>query len=417
MRRMFEGHNELSGIINAVCWAIATTAVLAMALLHSSAWGFLWVCCVSMTPVIYFGARFRLTITEEGVVLKNFAIWPLGRSKEYFLDCRAELYEAWESDSPEGVFLNAGTWSDSSDVFGPYFDQAAMSALAGQVNDAIERARKLRTDVRPLNVPGLDPADFAVLDYAAGGVPRTVRNLRTLVVAEVSIPVGSTFCLHYEEWVDAARVDTVRTVDLAASTTLHGIEISAGGRLSFWRGAVTVTGLPLAFQYGDVFVTGGKRPVTFREAELVRYTSATPQNHGGYVLPALSEISNETLLGRPVRRVTLGGAMDVAGVTAERGDTVTFSEKWKPHYVSLQRDVAWVDNTRLEGVLQPLIIRRGTVDLADCKQRGLIAPTYNYVSSAERLFGEVAILMVALPIHLALWGGTALLGEWLLSLW
>ncbi|AWV88291.1 hypothetical protein [Bradymonas sediminis] len=334
--RVFRGLNELS----ASTWAFAPLIYLFPAIIAQSFT--LVAALLGANLVVALGNRYRCEVNATGIILTRQVLffWPIER-REYKLDANFELYEAWESTRPEGVFIaTSGTPEPESDVFGPYFSLERQTRLCEQLSAVLHQARSLSPQPSStLHSTPLTPhADaLQITAWCFDGRPKAARSTQTFELFGVKIPVDSL--LHFDEgyfgrWRDPRREDILNAIDCAEATELPwGLQIQKGARLIF-REHYKIVGVqggfdaPIKLEERRV---DGQQAIFFdRDGKMVEYTLAEPVTipRVGVLPPGSTVVHDPSAPWEKTSLVRIAGPTDIQGLSYQAGDTLWLRKPW-----------------------------------------------------------------------------------------
>jgi hypothetical protein len=343
-----------------------------------------------LVAAVAAGARYRLTVSADGIELVSLRawIWPV-RRRRWLLDARIDLYESLDADAPQGLCVETkhGGAAGASDCFGPA-REGRVRALHAAASAALERHRAAAPPCPPeLRHARLAPQS-ALLDLPGAarhpsGRLREVRSLGPVVLGALEIPPGSLFRFNVEpiadpRFIDPRRDDVLVEVQVAEPVVLYGRRTNPGAVLRFLgedRPLLTEG----AFE-PDVEIDGrrvrGDAVLGFRaDGRLHSFTLARELRVGDLALPAGSKFySWEGGRLLPARwSCWLGAALALPETTLSEGDGCELSvDLTRLTAISPRRDIV-LSRGRVRGGVMPIpVTPDGRVDVAGCRKLSLL---------------------------------------------
>ncbi len=219
-------------------WAVVLVAVFILPLGLGLPWPvFALLAVVTVLAGFVFGTWLRVEVGAPGVEMTWRTCWlvPFKRA-HWWLDVRVEDYWSFDADAAEGLLLSPpwGWGEEESACFGPAKDEPRL-ALITEMRSALVRARAaLPQGPRALHFAQLEPSlEVTGREFSSSGRLLQGRLAAELVIAGLTLPVGTALTFNSEGWLDPRRPDLLRTAVLSSPLAVAGVEAAAGARLHF----------------------------------------------------------------------------------------------------------------------------------------------------------------------------------------
>ena len=342
-----------------------------------------------LVAAVAAGARYRLTISPDGIELVELRAWILRvRRSRWLLDAKIDLYESLDADAPQGVSVEEwrGGRSKGSECFGPA-REGRVRALHAAASAALERQRAAAPPCPPeLRHAVLGPRsasfDLGAAARHPSGRLHEVTSLGRVELGGIELPAGSLFRFNDEPYADPAFIDPRRDdvlveVQVAEPVVVHGRTASPGAVIRFdgelrpitTRGAfereVEIDGKPVR---GDALL--GFRA----DGRLSTFTLARALQVGEITVPADSKLhfmEGGSLL--PARWTCwLGGTLALPETTLSEGESCELSPDLSRLTAILPHKDVVLARGRLPGGVMSIPVKPdGRVDVRACRKLSL----------------------------------------------
>ncbi len=344
-----------------------------------------------LVAVLAAGARFRLTVSADGIELVSRRAWILPiRRRRWLLDAKIDLYESLDADAPQGLCVEEplGVRSEESGCFGPTREES-VRALQAAATAALERQRAAAPTCPPELRHARLGARSALFDLGAAarhpsGRLREVRSLGPVELGGgIVIPAGSLFRFNDEPFVDPGFIDPRRDdflveVQVAEPVVLYGRQTNANAVLRFCdsdRPVVTRGAFGSEVEIDGRLVQGDGMLGFRADGLLEDFTLARELPVGELRLPSGSRLrfwEGSSLL--PARWTCwLGAALALPETTLAEGDSCDLApDLSRLIAISPARDLE-LPRGRVRGGVMPIPVTPDClVDVRACRKLGLL---------------------------------------------
>jgi hypothetical protein len=381
---VFTGIDEISAVFGAGS-VLLFGGGTALSFSGARPWSF---ALLALSMILAAGCRYELRLSSSGIRLTLYRFWlvPVYRRHE-LLDADIDLYQSFESDTPEGLCirppLHLANRMKESDSFGPHFNKARMLAVHGELVAALDRLRAAappppRELRNALLAPYLDALDLDRAVRDTRGRLREVASTAAIEIGGVLLPPNTLFYLNDGMFTDPRRDDELREVVLSDACVIRDLLARAGGRLDFdgdGRLRSVRAGFDREVLLEDIWVDGHDTISFDADGRLSGFILARATRFAGLRIPAGTRFMCWPGNGLLPAHWTcwLGGELDLPEITLRRGESIELSlERDSLRAFSPRRDVR-LGNLMIRHDIVPIPVRSdGRIDVRRCKRLGIL---------------------------------------------